>query len=299
MSHPILDAPAVFQAPPTQYATALRAFARSTAPVRVVVAGACALGVGAPVAALFMPMAIEERSKLLLSAFCVIAALAAPTFTFLTVFVAQSAKTTPGAIGMTLLGCVSPPTMMFALTLYGLIIAVPAGLVAFALAVPVVFAARRIAARDSADVMDRVLAPVSAWLVPIGAVMLLLARLYGGHGAWGALPLVAALLAALVVLSRDGARLLVLTRARYGLAAGLALRPATVDDLTLPRLSEGLLMRGSPEVLERVTTVGDGAFRSTRTAEPLGLVRAPWARAAMVAIVALAAAMTLLVLFPK
>jgi|GEM_PF-4624380 len=53
------------------------------------------------------------------------------------------------------------------------------------------------------------------------------------------------------------------------------------------------------EVLERVTMIGGGAFRSTRTIEPLGLVRAPWTRFALAAIVALTAAATLLVLLPK
>jgi len=297
MSHAILDAPAVFQAPPTQYAAALRAFARPAAPLRVVVAAGSALGVGAPVAALFVPLAVAERG--LVTALCVIAALAAPIFTFLAVLVAQSSKTTRGAVGMTLLGCVSPPTMMFALTIYGLVFAVPAGLLAFALVVPLVLAARHIAAHDSADAIARMLAPASAWLVPIGAVVLLVERLYGGHGAWGALPLLASLLVALVVLIRDGARLIVLMRARHGVASGLALRPATPDDAALPRLSAGLLARGPFEVLERVTTLGDGAFRSTRTTEPLGLVRAPWARFALAAIVALMAAGALLVLLPK
>jgi len=296
MSQAILDAPAVFQAPPTKYAAALRAFARPAAPLRVVVAAVSALGVGAPVAALFVPLAVAESSNRLVAALCVIAALAAPSFTFLTVLVAQSTKTTRGAVGMTLLGCVSPPTMMFALTFYGLVFAVPAGLVAFALVVPIVLAAREIAAHDSADAIDRMLAPVSAWLVPIGAVALLVERLYGGQGAWGALPLLASLL---VVLIRDGARLIVLMRARHGVASGLALRPATPDDAALPRLSAGLLARGPFEVLERVTTLGDGAFRSTRTTEPLGLVRAPWARFALAAIVALMAAGALLLSFPR
>jgi len=299
MSHAILDAPAVLQAPPSQYATALRAFSRSAAPLRVVVAAACAVGVGAPVAALFMPLAVAESSNRLVAALCVIAALAAPSFTFLTVLVAQSTKTTRGAVGMTLLGCVSPPTMMFALTFYGLVFAVPAGLLAFALVVPLVLAAREIAAHDSADAIDRMLAPASAWLVPIGAVVLLVERLYGGQGAWGALPLLASLLVALVVLIRDGARLIVLMRARHGVALGLALRPATPDDAALPRLSAGLLTRGPFEVLERVTTLGDGAFRSTRSTEPLGLVRAPWARSALAAIVALIAAGALLLSFPR
>jgi hypothetical protein len=45
-----------------------------------------------------------------------------------------------------------------------------------------------------------------------------------------------------------------------------------------------------------VTTIGEGAFRSSTVTETLGLVHAPWARFALMLIVALSAASALLLL---
>jgi hypothetical protein len=243
LSQPMLDAPAVFRAPSSKRSAPLRVFARSAIPVRPLIAAVAALGIGAPVAALFVPVAFSRASQPIVTLVCLLAAIGAPTFTFLTALQAQSSKSTRGAVGLTLLGCVAPPAALFALTLYGLVFAVPAGLLAFGLVVPLVLGARRVAARDSADAVDRVLAGSAAWLALIGALVLYLERLSLGErtwgplplAVWGALPLLAGALFAASVAARDLARLVVVTRASTSSAHGLASRAPTPADATLPQ----------------------------------------------------------------